>query len=173
MSVHLLVTAILGPQTGPLICMCYLSQDKMTLETCLSILYTRFCCRYAFPRMLHRNFSTAVIPFFIQLETPTHAHNLFLFRTLRFCVFVSLRDVRGCKDRLFAVSRNVFQVSAPGGVLGVSPVDLFCMTTLRWERYCAAGIQRLCRHGEKAFVYDIQRFNLLERITCTWTTMTC
>ena len=93
-----------------------------------------------FSKRLHEFFPAAVMSFFVQLETPTHAIIYFYFRTLRFCVFVSLRDVRGCKDRLFAVSRNVFQVSAPGGVLGVSPVDLFCMTTLRWKRHCAAGI---------------------------------
>jgi len=54
-----------------------------------------------FSKRLHEFFPAAVMSFFVQLETPTHAIIYFYFRTLRFCVFVSLRDVRGCKDRLF------------------------------------------------------------------------
>jgi hypothetical protein len=67
-----LVIAILGPTCGPLTCRYYISQARITFETCLSILSTRLCCRVHLFEALMKSFQLSY-PFSYKLETSTYA----------------------------------------------------------------------------------------------------
>jgi hypothetical protein len=115
-----LVIAILGPTCGPLTCRYYISQARITFETCLSILSTRFCCR------MHL-FASVLNSFQLSLSFHPNSklrHVLFLFCTLWFVLYcLSLRRQR-CKDRLLRCSQR----PARFRLLESSPVDHSRMT---------------------------------------------
>lgn len=76
----------------------------ITLETCLSIFFARCCyILHLFRAVIEISHSCHSLfhPIHPKLKL-RHMLFLFPFRALRFCVFVSLCDVRACKDRLFA-----------------------------------------------------------------------
>jgi hypothetical protein len=119
---QLLVTVIPGPPCGPLTCKYYIGQARITFETHLSILSTRFCCRVHLFEVLI--ISPAVKFFSVQLETSTCAISI-LYVVVR-PVCLSLRRQK-CKDRLL----RPLQRSARFRLLDISPVDHFCMTTVQ------------------------------------------
>lgn len=102
----LLVTVILGPPCGPLTCKYYIGQARITFETRLLILSTRFCCRVHLFEVLI--ISPAVKSSFSQ----TRDFDMCYFHLTRCgCPFCLTPRRQTCKDRLLRSFATFCQVS--------------------------------------------------------------
>ena len=130
----------------------------MTFGTYLSIFSTCFCCILHLPSAI-TEFSPAVIPLLRILKL---WHMLFLLYTL--CYFVSLRDVRVCKDRLL----RCLSQRLPGfGFWGVLLSIFFAWRLCGGSVTARLDITTLQMRQEGFRVWN-SRNGLLESMTSMW-----